>query len=614
MKKKKNRTYIGGQAVIQGVMMRGKRSMATVVRDDNGELQTEAVRLSVSRKREIAMRIPFVRGVVNFFFSLVDGMRVLLRSSDVALADNEEEETKLSHWVENKFKVRMSDILSAVAVVLGVIIAVGLFVFLPHFVTSRIAAAFPAVSPAADYGIWYHLIDGGLRLCIFILYILFTLIFKSLRETYGYHGAEHKTINCYEYGMPLTVENVRKCSRLHDRCGTTFLFIVLIISILVFALIGVPMQMFYEKIGLQGVATDLISIAVKILCLPIVAGVSYEILKLLSYIDSPIVFPFKAPGYLLQKLTTREPDDAMIECAILAFEKTLAMENDPELPEKHFATQVKLSKLLEMMKKSFAEKEIDEADAEWIVSISLNVPRSALKTERIVKRAECKKILDAFEERLTGRPLWYIYGSTEFYGYSFKVDERVLIPRPETEILVRQAVSALSAGDSMLDLCTGSGAIAVAVACEAAKDKAVTVMAADISEDALAVARENARVNKANVTFVRSDLFENVRGRFNLITVNPPYVRSGEISSLPKDVRDFEPRIALDGGVDGLDFYRRIAEKVSRHLVRGGMVILECGENQAQDVIKIFKTTARCDFAMVVKDYAGVERVVKLGF
>jgi len=161
----------------------------------------------------------------------------------------------------------------------------------------------------------------------------------------------------------------------------------------------------------------------------------------------------------------------------------------------------------------------------------------------------------------------------------------------------------------VLDLCTGSGAIAVAVACEAAKDKTVAVTAVDISEDALEVARENARVNKANVNFIKSDLFENVRGRFNVITANPPYVRRREIDGLQREVRDFEPRIALDGGEDGLDFYRRIAEKFSRYLVRGGMLVVECGEDQAQEIVKIF---SRCDYAMIVKDLNGKERFVKI--
>ena len=612
MRKKTQRTYIGGQAVIQGVMMRSKSGMATVVRDDNGELQTEAKRITPPEKRKKWLRFPFVRGVVSFISSLVLGMKSLLRSSEVAVADDEEP-SKFTKWVAEHWKISVGDIVTTISTVLGVALAVVLFMFLPNYFADLIADAAPSViSREGVNAIWYSLIEGGFRFIIFLLYILFTLLFASLRETYCYHGAEHKTINCYEYGDELTVENVKKASRLHDRCGTTFIFLVLVISIFVFALANWLLAL----TGMTGIGwvDFFISLVVKIALLPVVAAISYEILRLLSRTDSVLVLPLKAPGYLLQMLTTREPDEKMIECAICAFRKAKEMDDDPDSPEKTFATECKLSELLEMMKKSFAGKDIDGADAEWIVSLELDVPRSALSQERIVPRKECRRILEKFEQRLTGRPLWYIYGDAEFYGYTFKVDERVLIPRPETEILVRNAVASLKDGDSMLDLCTGSGAIAIAVACEAAKDKNVSVTATDISEGALEVARENARLNKANVTFVRSDLFGGVRGRYNLITANPPYVRSAEIASLPKDVREFEPHLALDGGVDGLDYYRRIAEKINRYIVRGGMCILECGEGQAQEIIRIFRTVARCDFAMVVRDLAGVERVVKIGF
>ncbi|MDE6410953.1 MAG: peptide chain release factor N(5)-glutamine methyltransferase [Clostridia bacterium] len=622
MKKKKQRTYIGGQAVIQGVMMRGKSGMATVVRDDKGELHMEAKRITPPEKRKKWTRVPFLRGIVNFVLSLVDGMKALLRSSEVAVVEDDESASKFSAWIEEKWKVSASDIVTFIATLFGVAIAIGLFVFLPNYLVKLIDEA---VRRGADGelmdlpnwgqgGIYYNLIEGGFRFVIFICYILFTLIFKSLRETYRYHGAEHKTINCYEYGLPLTTENVKSCSRLHDRCGTTFIFIVLLISILMFALAG------YLVVGLAGMTTGnakldvFIMVLIKFACLPIVAGFSYEILKLLSLSNSPLLLPFKAPGYLMQLLTTREPDDGMIECAIEAFEKVLDMDNDPESPEKTFATEEKLSKLLAMMKKGFANKNIDETDAEWILALTLNIPRSSLSEERIVKQEYCKRILDIYESRLTGRPLWYIFGDTQFYGYRIKVDERVLIPRPETEILVREAVASLREGDTILDLCTGSGAIAIAIACEAAKDKMVSVTATDISEEALEVARSNARLNKASINFVKADLFEGVRGRYNLITANPPYIKREEISSLQREVRDFEPRIALDGGVDGLDFYRRIAQKVSRYIARGGLLILECGENQAQDIIKIFTATSRCDYAMVVRDLAGVERVIKIGF
>ena len=460
MKKKTQRTYIGGQAVIQGVMMRGKSGMATVVRDDKGEIHMEAKRIASPEKRRKWSRIPFVRGIISFVLSLVDGMKALLRSSEVAVSEDDQSGSKFSAWIEEKWKVSASDIVTFIATLFGIVIAIGLFAFLPNYLTKLVDEAVRRGANGelndlknwGQGGIYYNLIEGGFRLVIFIFYILFTLLFKSLRETYRYHGAEHKTINCYEYGLPLTKENVKSCSRLHDRCGTTFIFIVLLISILMFALAG------YLVVGLAGMTTGnstldvLIMVLIKFACLPIVAAVSYEILKLLSLSNSPLLLPLKAPGYLMQMLTTREPSDDMIECAIEAFEKVLEMDRDPESPEKTFATEEKLSKLLAMMKKGFAEREIDETDAEWILALTLNIPRSSLSEERIVKQEYCKRILDIYESRLTGRPLWYIFGDTQFYGYRIKVDERVLIPRPETEILVREAVASLREGDAILDL------------------------------------------------------------------------------------------------------------------------------------------------------------------
>ena len=234
MRKKTQRTYIGGQAVIQGVMMRSKSGMATCVRDDTGEMQLEAKRITPPEQQKKWMRFPFIRGVVSFVSSLVLGMKSLLRSSEVAVADDEEP-SKLSKWMAEHWKISVGDILTTVSTVLGVAIAVVLFMFLPNYFAELISeAAYDAVGGAGS--IWYNLIEGGFRFVIFLLYILFTLLFASLRETYQYHGAEHKTINCYEYGDELTVENVKKASRMHDRCATTFLFLVLGSPIFVFAL------------------------------------------------------------------------------------------------------------------------------------------------------------------------------------------------------------------------------------------------------------------------------------------------------------------------------------------------------------------------------------------
>ena len=300
----------------------------------------------------------------------------------------------------------------------------------------------------------------------------------------------------------------------------------------------------------------------------------------------------------------------MVEVAIVAFKAAMEMDADPEMQEELFITGGLLPKMLEETKKKFAECGIDGSDAEWIYSIELGIPRSELTEQRMVKPGETRKINEIVEKRLTGRPLWYIIGDVEFYDCTIKVDERALIPRPETEILAQQVVNSVEEGDKILDMCTGSGCIAVSVA-KHLKGKKVSITAADVSDAAIMLARENANYNSVDINFVQSDLFSRVHGRFNLIVCNPPYIKSGEIASLQSEVRDFEPRIALDGGEDGLEFYRRLAKEVTRYITRGGLLMLEVGEGQAEEVLKLFD---KREYAMVVKDFSGTDRFLKIAF
>lgn len=604
-KKKKTCTYIGGQAVMEGVMMRGRRAMATAVRDPDGNVQIEAVRIRPPEERSRFSRLPFVRGVVSFVESLVIGNRVLMRSAEVAEGDPEQP-SKAEKWLAEKHKVNVNSIWNGVAIALGILLAVLIFILVPQYLTGLTGFATTGLE-----GLWFNLIEGGIRLVIFLLYIVGISAIRTLGRVYRYHGAEHKTITCFERGLPLTVENVRTCSRVHDRCGTTFLFLVMVVSILVFSLANVLVGM-YIYTG-NRTADFFIRLVFKLLMLPVVAGVSYEILRALAKTQSKFFLIFKAPGLLLQRITTREPDDGMIECAIAAFQKVYDMDADPSVPETVFATACKMSELLANTKKRFRDNGVDEEDAEWIFSLLLDIPKSAVcSEERILRIAQVKEILRIADERLTGRPLWYIIGDADFCGYKIKVDERVLIPRPETEELVQQVVAAAEEGNSILDLCTGSGAIAIAVYKELEKNKRkASVTASDISEEALALAKENAEENGADIAFVQSDLFSRIRGRFDIIVCNPPYIPSGDIAGLQREVRDFEPRLALDGGADGLDYYRRIAEDAGKYLVRGGMLVMEVGLGEAESVVKLFRY---CDYSMVVKDFNGIDRFVKIVF
>ena len=270
-----------------------------------------------------------------------------------------------------------------------------------------------------------------------------------------------------------------------------------------------------------------------------------------------------------------------------------------------------MSELLKSTKARFQEANIEEDEAEWIFSLTLKIPKSEVsKEEHILNKKQAGEIIRIADERLTGRPLWYIIGDTDFCGYTIKVDERVLIPRPETEEMAMMVVAAAEEDYNILDMCTGSGAIAIAVYKELEKyGRKAKVTAVDVSEDALALAKENAQANEADVLFIQSEMFTRIRGRSDLIVTNPPYIPSKDIDGLQREVKDYEPRLALDGGEDGLDFYRRIAAEAGKYLNRGGMIIMEVGAGEAQEVVKLFKGVA---YSMIVRDFNGIDRYVKI--
>lgn len=598
-KKKDCRTYIGGQAVLEGVMMRGRKAYATAVRDPEGNIQVESRRLHPSKKMRIASKIPLVRGVINFVSSLVMGSKILMRSAEVY--GDVGEPSRFEKWCEAKLHINMMSVVSFIATLVGIVLAVGLFVALPLWLTNLI---FPE---RLWWTIGYNLAQGGLRLVIFILYIVVITAMRDIRRVFMYHGAEHKTITCFEKGLELTPENAKTCSRIHDRCGTTFLFLVIAISIVVFSVVNWLLKDAFGSIE-NSVLQFLAQFGIKILFLPVVAGISYEVLKLLAKTKSKIFLPLKAPGFALQKLTTREPSDDMLEVAIAAFKRVYEMDADESIPESTFTVSKTVKKYLEELKVLFAEKGIDKSDAEWLVSVKTGVARSELANcDAVLVPSKVREMDAVAGERMGGRPLWYILGDTEFYGYKIKVDERVLIPRPETELLAELAIKTVEDGNKVLDLCTGSGCIAIAIRREV-KDKEITVTAADISAEALELAKENAKANLAEIKFIESDLFEKVRGKFNLIVCNPPYIKSEDLAGLQSEVKDHEPVLALDGGKDGLDFYRRLAAEAPKHLVRGGTLLMECGAGQAQEIVKLFN---KFDYTMISRDYNDVERFVR---
>lgn len=588
--KKVKKTSIGGQAVLEGVMMRGRCGVATAVRDSDGIIRIEAERITPPEKKSIFVRLPIIRGIVNFFSSLVTGTKILMRSAEVYGGDDEEP-SKFEKWLAKTFKIDVMDVVLFFGVALGLVFSIALFFILPTFLGGLIGKAAPNMPPIVK-----NLIEGGIRILIFVGYILFTSLLKDIKRTYMYHGAEHKTITCYEKGLDLTVENVKKCRRVHDRCGTTFMFFVMFVSILVYSVFGAIFPVLNENVGFKMLS--------RIVLLPLIAGLSYELLKLLAKTDSPLVLPLKAPGLLLQMLTTKEPDEQMMEVAIAAFDKVLKMDEDPNEPVCKFVCPEKVSVVTENLKKKFRSSSVDETDAEWIVSIVTGIKRSELGGDSRVKSSHIDKIDELAAERIKGKPLSYILGNADFYGYEIKVDERVLIPRPETEELVSEVLKVVKNTDRVLDLCTGSGAIALVIN----KKSGASVTATDISEAALEVAKENFKQFDAAVETRLIDLYGDLSEKFDIIVSNPPYIKTEEIDTLDKEVKDYEPRIALDGGEDGLDFYRRICEGAKQRLNEHGKLFLEAGYGEAEEIKKMLENDFNVE---IIKDISGIDRIIK---
>ena len=292
---------IGGQAVMEGIMMRNGSEYSVAVRKENGEIEVKKETYKGVGSKCKLFRLPFIRGIFSFVDSLVLGMKSLNYSASLFMEDGEEEEEpgRFEKWLQKKFGDKAEKVIMDLTMVISIISAMGIFMVFPTWVSTL-------MKPLLGNGIWMALFEGVLRIAIFIAYVGLISLMPDIKRTYMYHGAEHKCINCIEHGLPLTVENVMKSSKEHKRCGTSFLLIVMVISILFFLVIR-P-----ETLWLRLVS--------RILLIPVIAGVSFEFLRLAGNSDNPVVNLLSKPGLMLQGLTTKEPDEKMAEVAICAVE------------------------------------------------------------------------------------------------------------------------------------------------------------------------------------------------------------------------------------------------------------------------------------------------------
>lgn len=302
------RTSIGGQALIEGILMRGPGKQAIVVRRPDGGMEVKVEELKFIKERYPILGVPFIRGSVNFIDSLYRGVKALLYSAEFYPDDESMEPSKFELWLEEKLgSERFGKAIVSLTVVLAVCMSVGLFFLLPSLVVGLIQKVIPMNKLAVS------LVEGVIRICLFLVYLYLCSHMEDIRRTFSYHGAEHKTIFCYEKGLELTVENVRKMDRHHPRCGTSFMFVVIFVAILVHA----AMFSVYTPPNL------LVRIILQLLSLPIIVGISYEFNRYAGGHDNALTRFLTAPGLWMQNFTTFEPDDSMIEVAIEAMKQVI---------------------------------------------------------------------------------------------------------------------------------------------------------------------------------------------------------------------------------------------------------------------------------------------------
>lgn len=318
--KEKFRTMIGGQALIEGIMMRGPDKDAVVVRTAEGmKIEVKDRKLSPSGSFK---RWPFFRGIFTFFDSQITGVKALMRSADLAPEEDQEEPSKFDKWLEKKLgNEKFQKVIVGLAVAMGLGLSVGLFFLLPMILASVFDRWI-----RTTLGI--NLLEGLIRMIIFLSYMILISRMSEMKRVFSYHGAEHKTIRCYEAGLPLTVENVRMQTRLHPRCGTSFLLVVMVISILVFSVASSLLLAAVPALtALRGTFLfRLLMIVYKLLLLPIVVGITYEINRWAGRNDNWLTRILTAPGMWMQHFTTNEPDNSMIEVGIAAVEAVLPEE------------------------------------------------------------------------------------------------------------------------------------------------------------------------------------------------------------------------------------------------------------------------------------------------
>lgn len=576
---------MGGQAVIEGVMMRGSKSLATAVRTPKGNIEINYKDNRPITKKHPILNIPFLRG----FFVLIESMKIGMESLNYSasfLDDEDEEPTKFELWLEKKLGKRANDVIIGFTMIISFIFSIGLFVALP----TGIASIFKNMGAS---NLALNLIEAFIRISILIVYMYVISKMKDIYRLFQYHGAEHKTIFCYESMEELTVENVRKQPRLHPRCGTNFMFLIMFVSIVIFSCTG-----------WGGIVERLL---LRIILIPVVTGISYELIKWLGKSDGKLARIIAYPGLKLQLLTTKEPDDSQIEVAIASLKAAEGIED----------LNKTIEELINTGTKTLKDNGIDTArlDTELLLGNVIEKERLYLIThkEETIGKDQCDEFFELIEKRRKKMPVKYILNKCEFMGIDLHVEEGVLIPRDDTELLVDEVLKNISEDDEkqICDLCCGSGAIGISLACLRKNIKVDLLDYYPIPEKVTLINIEKHNLQE-RVSFSKSDLLDvsiKASKKYDIIVSNPPYIEEEEIEKLMDDVQKYEPHTALSGGIDGLDFYKKIVNQSIEVLNENGILAFEIGYNQGKAVKSLMEENNFKD-VRVIKDFASLDRIV----
>ncbi len=516
--------------------------------------------------------LPIIRGVTFFFLGIVLYFSSLGLSQE--LEDRPENEKNKSFKIAKNVTIASSFLVAIATLVASFLYGLIVLAYLPNLL-------FNEAFPQFESYYFRSFIIALLRFSFIYLSLALIRILPLSSGLYGFNGAG----NVYLSGK----EDLLR-PRTYPLNYLNFALNVFLFSTFMISLISV--HIFWP-------INFLINCLIFLACIPLI----YEILRFAS--NSKVSF-LRDVAIVTNWLVSMRPNTTHNEVLAVATNEMTNYGDFQKLEKDRISMSALFAELETKLKQS---DKYDESDRDWIIATVLQKNRAEIKLERSVGLKEYREIMRACERRAKGEPLSSIFGFVEFYGLRFDVNKKVLSPRMETEILVEEAIKKINEFDlkTVLDLCTGSGAIAIAIK----KYTSAKVFASDISKQALAVAQNNARKNEVKIDFCQSDLFKSLKKgkKYDIIVSNPPYIKSEDLEKLDVEVKKYDPRLALDGGEDGLDFYRRIVEEAKSKLTKKGWLLFEVGQGQAEIVEELMQK-AGFDNVNSVKDYNKIERVI----